>query len=165
MDLDHLAGQAGAQVRAGPVHDAKEASDIVGDLGAGAIAVIVHGGEVILQVDAGPHRAIGEEQGLQQGPLRVLGRVIGDEKGAPVEEQALGQGPPSDKGTGIGGVPQLRPRLAEVQAPVPNMAQGLVRRRAGRGGDELAAALLGMAAGRLRQAGVEAGEILSAGRG
>ena len=115
MDLDHLPGEAGAQVARGAVHDSQERRQVVRQLGAGAVAGVVDVGEVVLEVDPAADGEDGLEDPGQDTALGViLGGVIRGEERAAVEEQAAAPLAASHDGDGVGRVSQLGPGLRQV---------------------------------------------------
>jgi hypothetical protein len=60
----------------------------VRQLGPGAEALDVDGGEQVLEVDAGADRADREQDALEDRSVLVDAGVVRDEEGAAVEEQA-----------------------------------------------------------------------------
>jgi hypothetical protein len=49
VNLDHLPGQAGAQVGIGAFHDPEEAGDVVRDLRAAAEALVIDGRKIVFE--------------------------------------------------------------------------------------------------------------------
>ncbi len=143
VDLGHLPGQAGAQVAGRPFHHAEQAGDIVRNLGTAAVVFAIHRGEVIFQVDPGPHRPRRQQDAFQDLAFRVLGRVVGNQKQPAVEKRATGGAAPPDHRRRVGGMAQFRAGLAEIGGTAYHMLHGLPQAGTARGGGETAAAFVG----------------------
>ena len=158
VDLDHLLGQAGAQVRTGALHDAEVAGDVVHDLAAAAEGFVVHRREEILEVDAGADRAVDQQVPFEHLAFRVLGRIVGNQEGAAVEVGAAAHGAAAEEGAGVGDVAELGARLREVVAARPDVGQRAVLADGQRRRIEAAAAFLGMGGRGLGQRAIHLGD-------
>ena len=79
-----------------PVHDTDQAGDVVRQFCAAAEDLVIDGGEIVLEADAGADRANGSQDAFYDRIVRVDGRIVADEEGATVEMQTAREAAPAD---------------------------------------------------------------------
>src|SRR5579883_185576 len=131
VNLDHLPGQAGAQVAGMAVHHTDEARHVVRQFRAAAVAIVIDERKVILEADAGAYGYHGGEQGGEALVIGILVRVVGGQECTAIEEEAAGEAAASHDADGIGAMAVLRPRFGQMLAAFLDVAQRLLGRSAG----------------------------------
>ena len=143
VDLDHLPGQAGPQVARRAVHHPEHRRQVVRQLRAGPVAVVVDPRKVVFEVDPGADREDGAEDPRQDRVLGVvLGRVVRREERPAVEEQAAGPLPPPHNRDGVRGLAEFGPSLSQVFRALLDMLPRRGKRQSQRRRHEPPAALV-----------------------
>src|SRR5690606_26477013 len=142
------------------------AGDVVGELGAAAITFVVDEREVVFEVDTRADGADRREHRLEEAALLVVDEwIVGDEEGAPVEEEAPGRASAAHDAHRVRAMAILRSGLAEVLGAALHVAQRGRRAPAPWGRLEPPAALVGAPPPRLLDAAPELADQLAVARG
>ena len=122
---DGLPGQAGAQIALRAGHDSQAADDVVINLAAAAVDLLIHRGKIVLHVDPLADHLRTDHDGLEQPAVRIAAIVVGMQKHPAVKMNPASERAPPDNKSRVTGKSPFRPDLAPVAAPTADFAPGL----------------------------------------